>query len=416
MTRAISGRSRTMAFSVWPIPLRSWRNSPGRLLVLTLGATAIGVVGWSGDPWTLPLAMVFPAVWSLAGSRFSAALIASAYFLGASRGLPQGVSNFFGSDILLGLSLWVGASLAFVGVHAACWSRREGWRQARNYVLANVLMSVPPLGIVGWANPVTATGIIFPGWGWWGLGVTIVVLMVSTTRFRWPAIVIIGALALFSAVTWTDPASPARWRGIDTSFVSGRDQYADYGQQLSTMALVREAAADGAEVVVLPESAFGIWTPTIEALWRRGLADLDVTVVGGAVVLTETGYDNLMVSVAAGSSAVLYRQRMPVPVSMWQPWTSDGANADFFGNPVVTLDGLRLAVLLCYEQLLVWPVLHSMLFTPDVTVATANGWWTGSTNIVAIQRVAVTAWTRLFGVPVAMAFNHIQSDLRPKHE
>ncbi|MDB5614966.1 MAG: conjugal transfer protein TraB [Devosia sp.] len=394
-----------MAFSVWPIPSRSWRNSPGWLLVLTLGATAIGIVGWSGDPWALPLAMMFPAVWSLAGSRFGAALIAGAYFLGASRGLPEGVSNFFGSDIFLGLSLWAGASLAFVGVLAVCWSRREGWRQARNYFLANVLMSVPPLGIVGWANPVTAAGIMFPGWGWWGLGATIVLLMVSTTRFRWPAIVIISALALFSAVTWTAPASPAGWRGIDTSFVSGRDQYADYGQQLSTIALVREAVADGAEVVVLPESAFGIWTPTNEALWRRGLAGLDVTVVGGAVMLTGTGYDNLMVSISADNSAVLYHQRMPVPVSMWQPWTTGGATADFFGNSVVELDGLRLAMLLCYEQMLVWPVLHSVMLDADLAIATGNGWWTGSTSIVPIQRASSTAWASLFGLPLIMSFN-----------
>lgn len=394
-----------MGFSAWPIPLWSWRNNWGRLLLLTLGATAVGVVGWSGDSWTLPLAMMFPAVWSLARSRFGVALIAGAYFLGASRGLPEGVSNFFGSDILLGLSLWVGASLAFVGVHAACWSRRGGWRQARNYVLANVLMSVPPLGIVGWANPVTAAGIIFPGWGWWGLGVTIILLVVSTTRFRWTAIVIIGALALLSAISWVDPVSPSGWRGIDTSFVSGRDQYADYGQQLSTMASVREAVADGVEVVVLPESAFGLWTPTTKALWRRGLADLDVTVVGGAVSLTETGYDNLMVWITADSSAVLYHQRMPVPVSMWQPWTSGGANADFFGNAVVELDGHRLAMLLCYEQLLIWPVLHSVMLDADLVVAAGNGWWTGSTSIVPIQRASATAWASLFDLPLVMSFN-----------
>lgn len=348
--------------------------------------------------------MMFPVVWSLAGSRFGAALIAGAYFLGASRGLPEGVSNFFGSDIFLGLSLWACASLAFVVVHAACWSRRGDWRQARNYFLANVLMSVPPLGIVGWANPVTAAGIIFPGWGWSGLGVTIVLLMVSTTRFRWTAIVIISALALLSA-SWVDPVSPAGWRGIDTSFVSGRDQYADYGQQLSTMASVRKAVAAGAEVVVLPESAFGLWTPTTEALWRRGLADLNVTVVGGAVILTETGYDNLMVWIAADSSAVLYHQRMPVPVSMWQPWTSGGANADFFRNAVVELGGLRLAVLLCYEQLLIWPVLHSVMLDADVVIATGNGWWTGSTSIVPIQRASATAWASLFDLPLAMSFN-----------
>jgi len=376
-----------------------------QLAVLVAASATLGVVGWSGNPITLPLTMAFPAVWSLAGSRVGAALIAGAYFLGASRGLPEGVSIFFDSDIVLGLSLWAVASLAFVGVHAAFWARRGGWRQGRNYFLANLLMSVPPLGIVGWANPVTAAGIILPGWGWWGLSLAIVMLMVATTRLRWITIIVVGALALVSAMRWTEPGSPARWRGIDTSFVSGRGQYADYGQQLSTMALVRAAAADGAEVVVLPESAFGIWTATNEVLWRRGLVDTDVTVVGGAVILTETGYDNLMVSVTADSSSVLYRQRMPVPVSMWQPWTFGGANADFFGNAVVELGGQKLAVLLCYEQLLVWPVLHSIMLDADLVVATGNGWWTGSTSIIPIQRASSAAWASLFGRPLVVAFN-----------
>lgn len=169
--------------------------------------------------------------------------------------------------------------------------------------------------------------------------------------------------------------------------------------------MMREAAADSAEVIVLPESAFGIWTSTNQALWRRGVVGTDLTVVGGAVILTETGYDNLMVSVTADSSSVLYRQRMPVPVSMWQPWTSGGANADFFSNAVVELGGQKLAVLLCYEQLLFWPVLHSIMLDADLMVATGNGWWTGWTSIMPIQRASATAWASLSGRPLVVAFN-----------
>jgi hypothetical protein len=107
---------------------------------------------------------------------------------------------------------------------------------------------------------------------------------------------------------------------------------------------------------------------------------------------------------------VRYRERMPVPVSMWQPWLSllgepAGARADFFANPVVSVSGIRVATLICYEQLLVWPVLQSRLGSPDVLVAAANGWWTGGTNIVAIQIAATTAWARLFDLPLAMAIN-----------
>lgn len=371
-----------------------------------MGSATLGVVGWSGNPLTLPLAMFFPALWSVAGSRVGAALVAAAYFLGASRGLPEGVSIFFGTDRLLGIALWVTASLVFVGTHAVCWTKRRGWRQPCRYLLANVLVSVPTLGILGWANPITAAGIMLPGWGWWGLAMTVVLLMASVTmRLRWPAMAVIGTLSISASMNWTDPAPPLGWRGIDTSFVTGREQYADYAQQIATIELVRAAAADGVKVVVLPESAFGIWTPTAEALWSGALANLEVTVIGGAVVLAGDGYENLMIAVTAEGANVLYRQRMPVPVSMWQPWSSGGAAADFFGNAVVELNEVRLAVLLCYEQLLVWPVLQSVAMRPDIMIATGNGWWTGTTSILPIQRAASVAWARLFNIPLAMAYN-----------
>lgn len=374
-------------------------------------AAFVGVAAWSGNPLSLPLALVFPLLWGMAGSRIGAALIAAAYFLGASRGLPAGVSIFFGSDLVLGLALWVAASSAFVGVHAFCWCRQPSWRKPVGYLVANVLMSVPPLGIVGWANPITAAGITFPGWGWWGLGATAVLLMVTTTRLRWSAIGIICGLAILSVLTWSDPVTPPGWRGINTIFVSANDQYADYEQQLATFGLVKEAAAAGARVVILPESALGIWTATTQRLWRNALADLDTTVIGGAVILGADEYENLMMHLNAEGAEVLYRQRMPVPVSMWQPWTEGGAKADFFGNPVVKFEGARLSVLLCYEQLLIWPVLHSMLLNPDVIVAPANGWWTGSTNIVPIQKAAMVAWARLFDRPLVMAFNTPKPDV-----
>ncbi|WP_394890011.1 DUF1612 domain-containing protein [Mesorhizobium sp. AaZ16] len=93
-------------------------------------------------------------------------------------------------------------------------------------------------------------------------------------------------------------------------------------------------------------------------------------------------YDNVMIEVSGQGARIVYRERIPVPVSMWQPWTSGGATANFFVNPVVEFSGTWIAPLICYEQLLVWPVLQSMLFDPQVIGATGNGWWTGKTGIV----------------------------------
>jgi apolipoprotein N-acyltransferase len=95
---------------------------------------------------------------------------------------------------------------------------------------------------------------------------------------------------------------------------------------------------------------------------------------------------------------------------MWQPWSrwvgqGGSARADFFGNPVVEVAGVRIAPLICYEQLILWPFLQSMLHSPEVIVAVGNGWWAESTSLVAIQRASSIAWARLFDLPVVMAFN-----------
>ncbi len=354
--------------------------------------------------------MLFPALWAVAPTRAIAALVAAGYFLAASHGLPRGVANFYGGGIAAGFALWVAASAGFVLVHTALWTKRSGRDRVLRYGIAAVLMSVPPFGIVGWAHPITGAGMVFSGWGWPGLVVAMIGLLAMTTRF-WPiATLAMAGLCLWSAATWAPPDTAEGWIGIDTHFRGENGHYADYAQQFETIGLVTEAAGDGAQVVVLPESAAGIWTPTTSRLWSRALEGTDLTVIAGAIIVDAGGYDNVMVEVSGEGSRILYRERMPVPVSMWQPWRRlidepAGARAHFFDNPVVEIDGQRIAPLICYEQLLIWPVLQSTLHDPDVIVATGNGWWTGNTNIVAIQRASAAAWARLFSLPLIVSFN-----------
>lgn len=375
-------------------------------VMFVAAAAAVGALGWSGELLLLPVACLFPALWAFAPTRLVAGMVSMAYFMAASRGLPVGVSIFYASGIWVGLGLWFGASVPFVAVHAALWSPMSGWHRPLRYLLAAILMSVPPFGIVGWASPITAAGVLFPGWGWTGLAATAAGLSAMTTR-AWPlAGIAMGVALALSAITWTDPAAPEGWLGIDTTFDSQTaGNHADYAQHMATIALVRRAVENGATRVVLPESALGIWTPTTERLWSRSVADLDAVVAGGGIVVNESGYDNVMVELTAEGTRILYKERMPVPVSMWRPWASGGASAQFFGNPTGRFAGTLVAPLICYEQLIVWPILQSMLFRPDVIVATGNGWWTGDTNVVAIQEASAKAWASLFGLPLVIAFN-----------
>jgi hypothetical protein len=379
-------------------------------VALVAAATVVGAVAWSGHVLALPLACAFPTLWAFSPSRLSSAAVSAAYFLAASRGLPQGVVNFYGSDFSVGIALWIGAAAAFVLVHAVLWQRRRGWGRAISFGTAAVLMSLPPFGIVGWAQPITAAGVMFPEWGWWGLAATAAILLAMTTRC-WPVAAIVAAgLWAWSAAHWTAPAPPAGWVGLDTKLGSALGRAPDLAQSAALLRRAREATAAGARVFVLPESAAGLWTPTTSAFWIDSLRGADVTVIAGAAIVEPDGYDNVMVEAGDGRARVLYGERMPVPVSMWQPWLAwtgqgGGARASFFGNPVVEVAGRRVVPLICYEQLLVWPVLQSMLYSPDVVVAIGNDWWTAGSSILAIQTAGSQAWARLFGLPLVLAFN-----------
>ncbi|KQV17073.1 conjugal transfer protein TraB [Rhizobium sp. Root1203] len=378
--------------------------------VLVLASAASGYLGWSGYALSLPAAIAFPALWSLARSRGTAGLVSAAYFLAASRGLPQGVAAFYQSDIWPGLILWLVASSGFVLVHTVLWSPRSDRWKALRYLIAMILMAIPPFGIVGWAHPLTAAGILFPGWGWIGLAAVAAGLAIMTTRYRPAAAMTLVGFWLWSAASWTAPDIGRGWQGVDLQLGNSLGRDNSLARHRDLVATLRLQRRPDTAYMLLPESALGFWTPSVERLWRQQLAEADLSVIAGAAVVDPDGYDNVLVRVSATESEILYRERMPVPGSMWQPWLpflgrSGGARASFFANPVVTVGELRVAPLICYEQLIVWPILQSMFHDPDLVVAVGNDWWTKGTPIIGIQRASAVAWARLFNKTLVMSFN-----------
>nr|WP_312870947.1 conjugal transfer protein TraB [Aminobacter ciceronei] len=403
-------RSRKAACSASPVRSSPWIPEWLHAAALIVLAIVTGVVGWSGNVLALPVAFLFPALWACSSRRLVAAAVSAAYFLAASRGLPQGVANFYAVDPLPGVALWFAASAAFVLIHTVFWTGRPGKGRALSFLTAAVLMAVPPFGIVGWAHPLTAAGVVFPEWGWWGLAAASAGLLTMTTRW-WPvAALAMAGFWLWSAATWTTLTPPTGWAGVDLELGQSLGRDATLERQQELLGAVKRKAGEGARVVILPESALGFWSPTVERLWKKELRGTPLTVMTGGAIVEPDGYDNVMVGISADASAVLYRERMPVPVSMWQPWRpwlggSGGARAHFFANPVTEIDGARIAPLICYEQLILWPVLQSAAHSPGVIVAVGNGWWTKETSIVAIQKASAEAWARLFGIPLVTAFN-----------
>lgn len=387
------------------------RNANRSASLIALSALA-GAVGWSGEEMLLPAAAFFPFLWSRSPTRMSATLVALGYFLAASRDLPAGVAHFFTADLWVGLCLWIAAAAAFVAVHAALWTARPGSAQAWRYLAIMVLTAIPPFGITGWAHPLTAAGILMPGWKWWGLAALTTGLMGLVTRIGPAVAVALSGLWFWSAASGTAPLIMERWHGVDLQMGASLGRDLSLQRHRDLIATVRQVTAtnSNSQVVILPESTLGFWTSAVERLWRDGLRDTAITLLAGAAVVDAEGYDNVMVEIDARSARILYHERMPVPVSMWQPWKKwlgqpGGARASFFGNPVVEVAGKTIAPIICYEQLIVWPILHSLLSKPDVIVLIGNGWWTADGNIVAIQRASATAWARLFDLPLVISFN-----------
>src|SRR5689334_16488635 len=80
---------------------------------------------------------------------------------------------------------------------------------------------------------------------------------------------------------------------------------------------------------------------------------------------------------------------------MWKPFGGTEVPLNFFGPAVIDVLGQRVAPLLCYERLLVWPVLQSISGQSRTILAIANDHWALGETIPRFQRTAVAIWARL---------------------
>lgn len=368
----------------------------------------------------LALTALLPLVWSVCKQRSSLSLFTFSYYALASRGILAGGAVFFGpntSFVFSGL-LWLLTSLALTLPWVVLWESKYNcfYRTFLRLMLIFVIISIPPVGLFGWASPLLAVGVLFPGSRW--LGLLAFLVLISLLKFAgmkkygnlyyYTAVAVIILVAL---IQQPKASAVAGITGIDTHYgkvASGSARFTDAFMRTSDIA-ARTLAIDS-NYVLVPETVAGIWTRATEDFWG-GLANLltqreQTLIVGTEIYDTAGKYDNCMLFLGFDGNK-RYRQRVPVPVSMWRPFGGAGtANAYWFESGVVDLtDGRRAAMLICYEQFIVWPVFLSFIASPDILITTANQWWCRETSIPAIQLQSATSWARLFNVPLVSATN-----------
>lgn len=324
-------------------------------------------------------------------TRRRAAAVAFAYFAIASAPIP-----WIASNPAIGATLPVTAAAILAAPWIALWSPHQSQRFWR-IPAALVISAFPPIGIINWASPLTAAGILFPGTGLSGLAATALAEAVWPVYPKTVAAGIVVANLLYLA-----PPTPIGIEAIHTA------NHADpFQKEESTRIAVHNATA---AFTILPEGAVRSWTEATEAYWADTIQHLRNThrtaLIGAGIPIPNSDeFRNAVLTIGA-APAVQFHQRIPVPVAMWKPFgPQDGVPLNLTGPGTLQFGEHRLAILICYEQLLVWPVVHSAMEHPTLLVGISNAAWTRHTHIPAAQEACLQAWSRLLGIPYVSAIN-----------
>jgi hypothetical protein len=411
-----------------------------------VAAVAFGLAVSTGYPAGIVPAISIPALIFRQRSRRKASYTALLYYACAIWPVIPGARNFFGPHVslLTAVLLWSIATVSLSCPWAALWSPKRAqmlWR----IPIALIIASVPPLGVIGWASPLTAAGLLFPATAWIGL---LACAGCVTALGIFPRVSATSALLLAvsaNAIHPHDLPPPLGWKAVNTEFgpVAHSTLTPDTEYHVAE-AIQHEALCGDASVIVFPETVVPYWTDATDQFWRSGLDALRAkrkTILVGALVprsershaqpfdfsaeiaalksgdislglpppqnqhIPDSGGSYFNVVVVRGAELNTFRQRIPVPIAMWNPLSGQGAPINLLGPGILPVRGERAAVLICYEQLLVWPVVSSMVQRATVMVAIANDYWATGTPIPRFQRSAVKAWSRLFAIPYLCAVN-----------
>jgi apolipoprotein N-acyltransferase len=321
-----------------------------------------------------------------------------------------GAAVFYGSEANPGgiFWMWVGFAVLMGAPWALLCSpspRRLAWAIPACFVIT----SSPPLALASVCNPLTSAGVLMPSTSWFGLAATIALATFMAVLPRYGVSVWFVVLGI-ACLTYHPAPSLPHWQGIDTKFGGSGINLPDPVTEYRNAQFIQQAAlASRASVIIFPETSVHRWNSSTDLFWgpelqlvqKQGktlLIGADVSIPG------RTAYKNVVI-IRGNTAANEFQQRVPLPVAMWKPGAADSVPLNLNGAGTLQIGHERAAILVCYEQLLIWPVLTSMTERPTVLVGLANDYWAKDTIIPSIQHSCLEAWARLFHIPLVRAVN-----------
>lgn len=379
-------------------------------ILLYSAAALAGIVAWSGYFYAFLALLSLPILFKQCASTRARLILLYCYYAGSIWEVMPGAAQFFGDSAtamhpLSLLTLW----LVSTAVLTAPWLwmiLRPNTKAEWAFPIGLCVTAMLPTGVT---NPLTVAGVLFPGLGWAGLAITIV-LFGSIAKYQWRSL---GTALILSVICYVSrselPSTRGAWEGHHTT-LGGSELTKQTPQKLyAAVSYVQNTALESdAKFQVYPEGIITHWTPVADEFWQdtySSLRDNHQTILFGVEQSTRQKGQYLNAILVRGEYTATYQQRVPIPYAMWRPWDNRGVPLNYFGPPILKVGRWKTAPVICYEQLLMAPVLISMTQRPDVIVSIANEYWTHGTRITEIQDSAITSWSRLFHVPLVTATN-----------
>jgi hypothetical protein len=429
-------------------------------------AIGIGLGVSTGHPVGIVAAAGMPLACLIPGTRNAAFKSSLACYLAGLWPMVPGLDRYLGQSIspFIPVTLWVLTGALLSAPWAIVWTSERHVHYLWRVPLALLTTAVPPLGIIGFISPLTAAGYLFPGTAWFGLMAIALLpgILLSThsldLRRRCAVLLVVTTvgvgLAIGGRVVSPSTKTIPGWMAVNTYF---GDVSRPFQAFVAARYMQSKAAAASARVLIFPEAVVPRWSGATAAFWHESLdhcrARGQILVVGaglpaqsesepedrerlralksydfGAALDVLKGIDKQSVlgiespvtpnvlnrplpdrsenaALILGVESATFYQRVPVPIGMWRPFSKDGVPLRLWAPGVLPIDHQRTALLICYEQMLVFPVLASMLQHPSVIVGLSNTFWFDGTTVPRYQATALRAWAKLFHLPLFSAVN-----------
>ncbi len=351
-------------------------------------------IAWSSNSSFLTISLLLPILWALCEDRHSALALAFFYYLSASMNMINPINSFFDST-LKGHFLWVVSSLILSLPFFLFYTKKQ---QPLMAILVIGVLVLPPLGIIGWANPITCAGILFPGTGNFGIILTLILIyFLSFFALSKPKSTIIFVLILPIFFKVNDVNTP-KWIQINTSDHYYQNNFCeDYNRIVSLKDRIRNEK----RVIILPEGSLGLWTETTKKLWLKE----DKTIVGGAKIPCKNSFDNALVKLQDGSHEIVYRQQIPPPISMYNPLKKWAYNSYFFDPKTFKINGKKVAPIICFESFIVWPLISKLSKEIDVLLCVSNHRELKSDFFIKKQEQLLNIWCNLYRTKLVTSYN-----------